>query len=316
MPYSEIAFLNKHNGERFTRIYRLDVTKSIEIMVGTIHDANQIGWSADSRYLMIHATQRYGEFSDIYIMDTEQANRLTNLTNSAVGEFNPQWSPVLTQIAYEPQISVDSSLNLLDIGQKRDMPILPAEVHINGDLSWSPDGDQIAVAVPGAIILVGMDSEREWILNPYDGVIEHVAWSPDGQSLIFSSNQTERWELYRVDLNTPDEAQQLTHRAWELSLEHIRWSPEGHEVLFLGHSDDWKIYRLDLATGNVIQLATDTTQQVSNTGDSLPYWSEDGQRITFISNREDGIDHLYLMDHAGDSRRLSNLEIQHYAWRR
>jgi dipeptidyl aminopeptidase/acylaminoacyl peptidase len=84
-------------------------------------------------------------------------------------------------------------------------------------------------------------------------------------------------------------------------------SPDGQQLLFSVTAYELKtgkrnseVYLLDLKTGHQIQLT------VQDKSDFNPFWSGDGQKIYFLSNRKDGTQIWEISPHGGEARRLSN----------
>jgi Tol biopolymer transport system component len=80
------------------------------------------------------------------------------------------------------------------------------------------------------------------------------------------------------------------------------WSPDGTQILFTSERDgNEEIYVMDADGSNIVRL-TD-----SGDDDTHPTWSEDGQSILFITERnvklEDGDMEFYLMNVDGSDQR-------------
>jgi TolB protein len=73
-----------------------------------------------------------------------------------------------------------------------------------------------------------------------------------------------------------------------------KWSPDGTRLLFYREAGDFAhIFTIDLASGQVTQLTDGKHNNL------YPCWSPDGGWIAFISDREEGRRHLYVMNSNG-----------------
>ncbi len=75
------------------------------------------------------------------------------------------------------------------------------------------------------------------------------------------------------------------------------WSPDGTKIAFASNQGgSWAIYVIELATNEVRQLTTGTTNAIA------PAWSPDGTKLTFSSDRS-GQWEIYLMEADGSNVR-------------
>lgn len=113
-------------------------------------------------------------------------------------------------------------------------------------------------------------------------------FTPDGQSLSYSSYHKGNQNLYITDLNQSTTTQALS-RSKGMNLGPA-WSPDGQKmVLTMSKDGNPDLYMLD-RQGNVLeQLTRRTGINVSAS------WSPDGRRIAFVSDRS-GKPQIYIMD--------------------
>jgi hypothetical protein len=110
----------------------------------------------------------------------------------------------------------------------------------------------------------------------------HPDITPDGQTIVFESNRSGKWHLYRMNINGSNVVQ-LTNDV--LDDIHPAISPDGQTVVFLRGPIDagsgsiaWsRLCTVPLAGGTV----TDVTPDLTANQDEMPSWSADGTTIYF-----------------------------------
>jgi TolB protein len=156
--------------------------------------------------------------------------------------------------------------------------------------SWSPDGKEIAFqAEHEGVGIYVMDANGTHVrrLSPVPGLDVRPSWSPTGSRIIFSrvvsppaNGGIPDTEIDTMSANGTDVRTILpAHDTFNIE---ARWSPNGSKILFMsGLSHSQQIYTMN-ANGSDMKMIT---AQGAN-GD--PFWSPDGSRISFGSNRQGG----------------------------
>ena len=130
--------------------------------------------------------------------------------------------------------------------------------------------------------------------------MDNAEWSPDGTTLLFTSNFSGNWNIYKRDLKTGN-VQRLTNHLNDD--ETPLFSPDGKYIIYSSEDD---------GNSDVWMMNTDGSGQKNiskNPGtDFHPAWHPDGKRILFNSNRDDTIGFaLYTMKPDGsDVKRLTD----------
>src|ERR1700749_500023 len=108
-----------------------------------------------------------------------------------------------------------------------------------------------------------------------------LAWSSDGQSLVYSM-QGSLW-IQRID---SDSAREITDGAgYDYQPD---WSPDGKTVVFVRYlRDAEELWTLDLRSGAVTQITQGGDVNLE------PRWSPDGKRIAFVSTKGTGHFHIF-----------------------
>ncbi|MEO0556715.1 MAG: peptidase S9 [Bacteroidota bacterium] len=201
-------------------------------------------------------------------------------------------------------------------------------------LSWSPDGERLAVAVKSgssdAIVLVEERTGRVETLRP-DGVdaIVSVAWSPDGERIAFEGTAGAHSDLYVLELAT----ERLINLTRDLFSDHApAWAPDGLSLVF--HSDrgdalhpgaitsdaantrqfdaqalgrsDFDLYRVAANGTGLIERLTDDPVW-DETDAALAVGPDGRERLLYVSDRN-GIPNLYARDSLGQDRPRTDLQ--------
>ena len=105
-----------------------------------------------------------------------------------------------------------------------------------------------------------------------------ATWSPDGASIVFTSERQGSADLYRVKPDGSGLERLTDSPAYD---DQAAFSPDGRQLVFVSSRDGGlaHVWTLDLQTRRVKALTT------GNGGDFRPAWSPDGRWIAFSSDR-------------------------------
>jgi serine/threonine-protein kinase len=161
---------------------------------------------------------------------------------------------------------------------------------------YSPDGSRIAMFV-GAF-----DDADVWIVDLARGTRTRLTfsdkadwapvWSPDGETIAFSSGRAGIGNLYRKPADGSEEAERITES------EHLQapasWSPDGRFIAFSELTNDkgWDIEVLDTQSGEVRPFLETRFQETG------PDFSPDGDWLAYFSN-ESGRYEVYVRPFPG-----------------
>lgn len=182
----------------------------------------------------------------------------------------------------------------------------------------SPNSKKIAFIKDGQVWTAPIDSlNTAKILFKTRGTVGSLAWSPDGNSLLFVSNRGDH-SIIGIYKNATTPIQWIAPSfGFDSS---PRWSPDGNSIVFVrtpgsGGSpaplltkkhEPWSIYRADLASNKATLLwkaPTTLRGSIPTTHGSVNlHWAAD-DRIVFLSY-QDGWPHLYSIASTGGKELL------------
>lgn len=120
-----------------------------------------------------------------------------------------------------------------------------------------------------------LDDGNTWRWIPFHEA-EHPSWSPDGQNIIFSSQQeSDRgWRLYR---SWGLDSDRLHRQGGDISGRVPKWAPDGRIIYWECPINECGLYAIH-------DDGTNLTRLTSYEHDTAPAVSPDGSRIAFMSN--------------------------------
>jgi Tol biopolymer transport system component len=195
------------------------------------------------------------------------------------------WSPTGKYLAAADKDSTDEPFSIVlieaDTGHK--IQITNPSQGMIGDMSpaFSPDGRTIAFirsissGVNDVYVAPSAGGEVRRITNDRRYIIG-LTWTPDGRSIVFSSNRTGAHALWRasIDGGAIERVAGLPE-----NISDPAFSRDGKKLAFAQSYIDTNIWRLDLQSGELRSFITSTQF------DTSPQYSPDGSRIAFRSSR-------------------------------
>src|SRR5713226_1603921 len=129
----------------------------------------------------------------------------------------------------------------------------------------------------GLFIAAADGSDEHPLLSSSDIDYDPV-WSPDGASIVFTSDRAGSADLFRVKPDGSGLERLTADPAYD---DQAAFSPDGTQLVFVStrHGGTADLWTMDLATRRAKPLTTGPA------GDFRPSWSPDGQWIAFSSDR-------------------------------
>jgi Tol biopolymer transport system component len=241
----------------------------------------------------------------------------TALVISATAGARPAAGPKADHIAYMSMWDGQADIYAMDtmgFAQANLTHDKTVGQRVDTEPAWSPDGQWVAFqrsflaksagSMGSRLYLVKADGSGLHALTFSPSVAaadRHPAWSPDGSTIVFSSNRTGHFELYMVK-TTGAGLVQLTFTKQGVDNLEPAWAPDGTSIAFVRSVHGTTtvpmtdaIYSVSLLTSRTVPL----TKPAFGQADSQPAWSWDSKRIAFQSDRA-GNEDIYMIDRKGD----------------
>jgi hypothetical protein len=158
--------------------------------------------------------------TNLYVVDANGDNA-TRLTNTAVDELDPAWSPDNLEILFDTPAGLEI-MNADGSGR--------TSLGVTGETpSWSPDGLKVAFTRNGDIWKMNPNGSGQSQLTTDPGDDRWPAWSPDNGAIAFASDRDGGYEIFTMDASGAGQAALTTDFLLSPPAESIDpdWQPAG-----------------------------------------------------------------------------------------
>ncbi|MCB9455535.1 MAG: PKD domain-containing protein [Anaerolineaceae bacterium] len=108
--------------------------------------------------------------------------------------------------------------------------------------------------------------------------------SPNSAWIVFTSNRDGNWEIYVASTaGDRDSVQRVTYNTVAIDTDPV-WGPNNYVVFETTRHGQWDLYMVDMSTGQEYRLTDDLADDIN------PFWSPDGSKLIFQSNRVENPD--------------------------
>ena len=184
----------------------------------------------------------------------------------------------------------------LEIGIATDLPELrpryvKATDFVRG-ANISPSGARAVFEVRGEIVTVPAEKGDPRNLTLTPGASERdPAWSPDGTSIAFFSDESGEYRLHVAPQDGKSEV-----RTYELNgtgfFDGLSWSPDSKKLAF--EDNGRNLYVIDLATSEISKVDEEPIYNPGPFGDMDPVWSPDSRWLAYTINNMANMEQVFL----------------------
>ena len=299
--------------ERDSAKSETSTTTTLTPAVSSTADASPKSSRASSDARILFTSNRDGN-SQIYVMNSDGSGQ-TCLTNGSYDDYDPEWSPDRSRIAFSStRGGYLGDIYLMNADGSKPTRLTYTKgfdtTVRNKDAAWSPDGSKIAFTITGGLAPLN----RIYTLHvptknhAPSGHIPHAipvhdrlssytnpAWSPDGSKIAVTQFAgTIFGALLKINVMNVDGTRRRDLIKSLASEDEAAWSPDGSKIAFSAYlkSGTWEIYIINTSGSNEVRITRNSADDFS------PTWSPDGSRIAFASDRS-GRFEIYIVDTDG-----------------
>lgn len=265
-------------------------------------------WSPDGDRLAYVASAE-GRGAELYLrwMDSGQTALLSNLPESP---DDIAWSPDGSQIAFTSFVRSEGPKLATPPEAPEGAEWAPPFIVIDS-LNYRADGRGYLETGNTHIFVIPADGGTPRQLS--SGDYNHggpLAWSPDGESIVFSSNREDDWEfnrrnteLWSIDV-ADGELQQLTNRFGPDTS--ATYSADGTRIAYLGYDDkkmgyhNVNVYVMNVRDGAVRELTTEFDRSIADV-----QWAGSSNRL-YVQYDDYGKRHIGVLSMDGEVNSIAD----------
>ena len=272
---------------------------------------------------MVFLSERDGGSFNVYeapVNDADNATALTNFKKHPVRFLSRADNGTLC-FGYQGEIytmAQGGKPAKVKISVTNDLLNHPETIRLGAvsEMAFSDDGKEIVLLSRGEVFATTGEYSTTKQITTTAAAEEGITISPDGKTIVYASERTGCWNLYKATLAREDEL----HFAYATLIDekpllkddgnertYPSFSPDGKEVAFIENRNILKV--LNLESGKVRQI-TDGTQHY---GEFQYDWSPDGKwfALTLITNRRDPYSDIGIVS-AVDGGKIHNVTNSGY----
>ena len=158
----------------------------------------------------------------------------------------------------------------------------------------SPDGKRVLVEARGDIFSLPAENGPVKNLTRSSGSAErYPAWSPDGKSMAYWSDQTGEYELYISSTGNDATTRKLTSYGKGFNY-NLYWSPDSKKIIFIDQA--MKIKMIDVSTGSTTEIDQALRFMHSGCEGFGGSWSSDSRWFTYSRDLDNYHNAVYIYD--------------------
>ncbi len=246
-------------------------------------------WSPDGNKLALLLYLR-GQEPQMALMNPDGSG-FTSLAAAIPGaKADLRWSPDSRQIAFTSRYPNNIEVYTVNVadGTTRQLTHRPQNDVLP---TWSADGKQLAYvsldgrADPGnRIYVIGEDGRGEKLLHAGSGLVNALAWSPDGRRIAYSEG-TGNGAIYTI---SPDGGQPTRVTDGSGDDRALAWSPDSRRIALMSYrGQENGLYAINVDGSGFRRLTANVD------GEAMSVWA-DAQHVAYLTARPEN--HLVLID--------------------
>ncbi|HEY9500637.1 MAG TPA: hypothetical protein VIR01_03270, partial [Pyrinomonadaceae bacterium] len=238
---------------------------------------DDIAWLSDGQGALVTASDQFGpDGSKIWQISYPSGNaqKITNDLNSYTTISLTADSNSLATV----QTEISGNLWIASINEPSHGSQVTTGRNLAGVPAWTPDGKVVYASNSG-------DKFDLYLLNPRDGTLKQLTAnsgnnnlpvvSPDGRYVVFSSDRSGAFCLWRIDIDGSNPKQLTNHTSWLPS-----FAPDGRTIVYAAQVNKSTLSSIGIDGGEPRQLTSNAA--------GLPVYSPDGTRIACLCSEGPG----------------------------